>query len=410
MPSRDWNFSGVPDSTKRKQELRTIARTAGQVAGFMRDANPKVRAAAKILNRYIPKGKSSLERKLGTNRRTVSSQMPALTLRRNKVIVKPAEGQSLTISKTNKINIGGPNQITSLPKYIDPLWTRHVFSITRADRSIVADGQGNRLLKTVNDNELPLHVYDLTMLPLVNSSQSYYAGEFLQNGNWQAFDDQPAPIDAESGTGTTEVFKRVTTWLHHKSKIRILLYGRQKQSTTYQIMFFRAKSEEACPLQENIAATAHDANVQRTIWFKRLAKYTTNPIYIGHNAATFRGDKNTDIEVLQTFTYTIKEQLSSEDAINKLNVNFTAYINKIKQHVHNQQITPLDGDITGGVPIGSGHAYMNATKSVRPTQRLYMAIMATGYETSLEANYEPPSYDFSIQNHASASSIPGWPT
>lgn len=398
---------GLPSSKTAYQELRRVGRYIANNAGTNPIKKGLVAGAMYAAGNSYKKG----PRKATKTMSTLARKVGVRTLTRTKMTGSKTqlEGQSLVINKTIPINIGGPGQVTKMSKLIDPLWTKYVFQFTRADRATLSESQGYNMLHCVQDSSLPLHCYELTFLPLQSTSHSALMCTFDQNGTWQIQDQQYAIKDAESGTGVNENAARCTTWLHHKSLVRLLLYGRFKQSTTYKIMFFRVATEENCPNLDSSIAGNNKANIQKSNWFHRLAKYTTNPVYVGHQAAKLRGDKQTGIKVLREFTYTIKEQLSSEDAINKVSVNITAYINKIKKHIHNDLFTPLDTDITGNVPQGSSHAYTNANKSPLPTQRLYMAIMATNYEVSTDANYEAPSYDISIQHVASASVLPGWP-
>lgn len=406
MPTRRV-LNEIPDSRKRNQELRTIARTAGQVAGFMRDANPKVRAAAKILNRYIPKGKSSLERKLGTTRSTLSRGTQSQTKKEASESV--AEGQSLKITKPVRLNLGGKGQISKIPKLLEPLWVKYMWQYISATRSLGTTLLGANVIHTTDNLSLPIHCYDLTFLSsMSNSSDAGFAGRLNQDGRWTIFEQNPVLKDADSGSAQNDSMRRCTKWLHQNVKIKLLLYGRQKQSTQYKIMFFRVDDEENAPLRSDPHFDRDE--IQRHIWWKHVAPFTTNPVYIGHNAPDFRGPKgSTNIKILKQFNYTISEQLSTEDIVRKLNVNFNIDLNKIKIHNESNTDVVFDADITANVPTGNNVSNENSTKTCHANQRVYMAIIASSYEIPNELNFESPSYDINMQQVARASLTHGWP-
>jgi len=409
MPPRRRLF-GLPSSKTAYQELRRVGRYAGKVL----TSKPAVGAllAAPFKSKSI--------RKAVTTRKSMPRMSSKMGYRASKTVASSntqLEGQTVKLNKVIHINIGGTRQIKSLPPALDPLWHKYIFQMYQADRATLSEAQGRMTLDCVQDYLLPLHVWELTHLdPLLYSNASFHGGRYTQAGHWEQFSDNASRLqikDAETGIGNADTVNRCTTWLFHQARIRLLLYGRTKQSTHYQIIFFRVKDEEASPLLDSTQASAGNlGSVQRTIWSRRLGKFTVNPVHLAFDHVKFRGQANTDIQILKTFNYHIKEQLGTEDSVSKVNVNITAHINKIKSHVYNNALTAgMDGDITAAVPaVGlNPAAFTNAHKSPQHSQRLYMAIMGTCYEIQGETNYEAPSYDIGMQVHASASVIHGWP-
>lgn len=320
------------------------------------------------------------------------------------------EGQSLKMTRVKHINLGGRGQIKSISKAVRPLWAKHLFEYTNGFRALETTVMGFHVLNTINDSVLPLHCWDLTYISqMKHPTDAFFCGIFKQNGVWDNAGFSNTLRDVDTGPGTGAHFNRCTKWLHRTTKIRLLLYGRPKSSTTYRIIFFRCRDEENCPNRSDIHFDRDEIN--KNIWFNKLARFTTNPITIGHNATNFRqGRKHgADIQIIRSFDYNIAEQLSTEDAIRKVNVNFTCHINKIKTHNEANVDKPVYNDITGIVPQLNTHTYDNATQTVLPQQRLYMAIMATNYTTEGELNYQPPSYDMSMLQYIDASNLHGWP-
>jgi len=385
------------------------ARLAAYAARQVLKNNARVRNVAREVNKYIPKkykSTSTLSRKMGPKMSYKSSK----TMTASTGVSKPLEGQSLTIAKTIRMNLGGKGQVKALSPAVRHLWNKCRLRLVLANRQTINSGLGYNLLSNFNDGVLPLHCYELTHIPFLDeSSFTHQHGLLNQSGNWVANSGTSSFLDVVNGIDNASAFEHCTHWLHHFARVKLLLYGRAKQSTTYRIMFFRAKSEDSCPLHD---ATHNKAFTQQQIWLRRLAPYTTNPVFLGHDSQKFRGDKGNDIIVLRQFDYTIKEQLSTEDVINKHSVSFTCYFNKIKSHVNNNAMIPNVTDITLTMPPQAGtqnQTAYNAARSPLHNQRVYMAIFATAYESSGETNYSEPSYDIAIDQTLSAAVTHGWP-
>jgi len=343
-------------------------------------------------------------------RRVQGAQQTIKSAKRKLNFGRSAEGQSLKLNGVTHINLGGRNQIKSISRSVRPLWAKHLFEYSNGFRALETTTLGYHQLNAVNDGTLPLQCWDLTWISqMKHPTDAFFAGNFASDGKWANLGFANELKDVDTGPGNGAHFNRCTQWLHRKVKVRLLLYGRQRASTTYKIMFFRVSDEENAPNRLDINNERDEIN--KNIWYPIIAKMTTNPIAGGHNATNFRqGTKRgASIRIIRQHTISIPEQLGTEDVIKKINVNFTGHINKIKIHNEANVDKPSYTDITAVVPKLTSHLYDNATQSVLPQQRIYMAIMATNYGVTGEANYEAPSYDMSLLQYIDASNLHGWP-
>lgn len=326
------------------------------------------------------------------------------------------EGQTMKLAKRNIIiNLGGKGQVTRIPKVVRPLWTKVIQQCIASNSGSVNNTTGKLALRNIdnvgNNLELPLHAYDLTYNGDLthNYNNEYFGWEYKSDGQWQTLNGQDADLllgpthkAIEQGHGAST--NRCVTWLHKAVKIKLLLYGRTKSSTTYHVVFFRCPHAETTIGQ--VGSEGRKAELFKNFWHRYLMRYTTNPVNVAPNILAITGQADKKPQILKTFTFNIKEQLSTEDARQKVNVDFYIKLNKVKMHAPDEGFQALD-DISNvnEVTITDQSYLRNAQKSCHATQRVYMAIMATNYEITTDANYEAPTYDVSFQTTRFASEL-----
>lgn len=324
-----------------------------------------------------------------------------------------AEGVSLKLGKTYKINVGGKGQVRNIPKVVRPLWTKAHFLAVAANPVQLQQVSGRITLDNVDavDGDLPFHVYDLTFIgSMEHVGFDQFGYTYKNNGTWAQITSDPAitsgPVinTIENGMAGVNDIGRCTTWLHNYVKIRLLLYGRQKQSTTYRVFFFRCPASETTP--GFMAAEGRKSELNQNVYHPMLMKYTVNPVNVIPDVLSMTKQNNKKIQILRSFTFNMKEQLSTEDVLQKTNINFNVNMNKIKHHTPDEGY-PVVQDINNvaELTLTDYSTTRNAWRVCHAQQRVYMGIMATNYETAGQENYAPPSYDVAFDNVAMASEL-----
>jgi len=315
-----------------------------------------------------------------------------------------------------KVNLGGPGQVRNIPKAVLPLWTKVQFQAVSANNAQTATTKGLLELKNIDgiNGYLPLNVFDLTFNQQMvhNWGNDLFAMQYTNGGAWDNLYSQtldagllgPTAVANSNGLGGSGDWSRCTEWIHKSVNLRLLLYGRDKASTTYKIIFFRCPHAETTP--GPAVFEGRKPELFQNFWHRYLAKYTVNPVNVIPNILAFTGQADKKPQILKQFTFFIKEKLSTEDATQKVNVNFKIDINKLKVHLADEGFQPVsDINNVAEVAIADQSTNRNAQKSVHAQQRLYMAIMATNYEVEGQTNYETPSYDFGYQSMRYASEL-----
>lgn len=319
----------------------------------------------------------------------------------------------MTLSKKKiNINVGGRGQIKNIPKTVRPLWTKAHFIVIAANQADQAINTGAVTLKNIDTagGELPMHVYDLTHIgSLEHAGLDRFAYEYMNDGNWlqlttSGLANGMVINTIENGIAGINDISRCTTWLHKHVDIRLLLYSRIKQSTTFRIIFFRCPEAEVTPGNMGIEGRKQDLN--KNVYHKLLYKYTVNPVNVMPDVLSMTRQNNKHIQILKSFTFELREQLSTEDVISKKNVNIRVNINKLKHHTPDEGY-PAVSDINNvaELPLTDWSTSRNAHHTCHAQQRVYMAIMATNYETEGNVNYAAPTYDVAFDQVSLASEL-----
>jgi len=319
----------------------------------------------------------------------------------------------MKLGRTIKLNLGGRGQIRNIPKVVRPLWTKAHFLAIAANKADQAVTSGAMTLKNVNtpNGYLPLHVYDLTLIgSLEHPGQDRFAYEYQNDGYWAQLSADPGiasgPLmnGVEQGlTGINDI-ARCTAWLHQNTKIKLLLYSRAKQSTTFEVIFFRCPQAETTPGAMGFEGRKPELN--QNIYHKLLYKYTVNPVNVMPDILSLTRQTEKHVQILKRFKFEMREQLSTEDVIQKTSVNFNVSFNKVKHHVPDEGF-PAVTDINDveELTLTDYSNNRNAFITCHARQRVYMAIMATNYEVEGNANYAPPTYDVAFDKIALASEL-----
>jgi len=325
------------------------------------------------------------------------------------------EGVSLMKKGRVSFNIGGRAQL-KLGLRDKPLYTKVVTAFFNGSRGNINSSTGGTMLQNIDEATLPIVTYDLTFKGFLSSSETYlnsFAWGMHQNDGWVsngyaneavnpgAFTPHPSIMYQSDGNASSN-FQHCTTWLDSHYDVKLLLYGRAKQATFYKIFFWRSDEEE---LQPHLYGIDSQWTGARSTWLPIVQPYTTNPASITFQRRLENGEKTKKIKILKSFTYRMKEQLSTEDMTNRLSVNYRVYVNKLKNHRYGEAM-PSVTDITNvDQPSLQYTNQFNATKYCLPNQRIYMSIMASNVETIGQDNYEAPSYDIGLKQYLYASKI-----
>lgn len=370
---------------------------ARKAASAVSQASKVARVAAKRINPYIPK--TSTSRLMSKFGKMKFKERQAYKVK-PKEVASNAEGHSIVLAKRPiKLNLGPKSgQITKLHPSVRPLWNRVIQTYMLANRATVGTVNGAIPLETVNGGQLPLHAWDLTFNTLQHAvGNAYFNAYYNENGTWSQINaSQPQSDFTESGFSGTGDYGRVTKWLHQYVDVKLMLYGRNLTSTTYEVFFWRTSDESFTVGADGQEGRKGDEN--KSFWTNKLAPYTTNPTQIVFNP--LRMHKSTKgPQILKSFKFTIAEKLSTEDSYDKRNVNFRVNLNALKNHATDMGL-PVLTDITGvsAADLADQSTARNASNQCSPSQRIYMSIMATGYEMSSETSvYAPASYDIGIK-------------
>lgn len=376
-------------------EGRVYALQKGAMA--VKRASNAARTVARKVNPYIPKTSSSrFMSKFGKMKFKDRQAYKA----KPKEVLSNTEGHSIVLAKGNiKLNLGPKSgQITKLHPSVRPLWNRVIQTYMLANRATVGTVNGAIPLETVNGGQLPLHAWDLTYNTLTHSvGNAYFNAYYSENGAWTQINGSTPQADfTEAGFAGTGDYNRVTKWLHQYVDVKLMLYGRSLTSTTYEVFFWRAAEESFTVGADGQEGRKGDEN--KSFWTNKLAPYTTNPTQIVFNPLRLHKSTKGPV-ILKSFKFTIAEKLSTEDSYDKRNVNFRINLNALKNHATDMGL-PVLTDITGvsAADLADQSTARNASNQCSPGQRIYMSIMATGYEMSSETTvYAPPSYDIGIK-------------
>lgn len=359
-------------------------------------------------------GSAGREKALQVARGLASKAKRRLNFNKN-TNTKPVEGVSLITTKPRSFNIGGRQQLI-LTMRDRPLWTKVVTVYSSMSRGGIQSGAGANILQNQDNGLLPIRTYDLTYKPWLAQAESYLDsfGWGLHQGNgWvnhfsnqneavTQFTTNPAIIYKDNGLSEGGHLDRITTWLEQKQQIKLMLYGRAKQSTRYRVIFWRTDEEELNP---HILAIDANWDTTKQVFLPMVQQFTTNPASVSFNRYPSIGLKNKRIKILKQFDYRIKEQLSTEDMTNRLTLHYNVYINKLKNHRY-LQFTPPVTDITNvDQPTITATTTANATRYCNPNQRIYMSIIGECIEVEGSAQYEAPSFDLGIKQTMFASNI-----
>lgn len=325
------------------------------------------------------------------------------------------EGVSLVKKGTTAFNIGGRSQL-QLTLRDRPLYTKVVTAYFTGNRGNINESTGAIMLQNINDATLPIMTYDLTYKGYLSAAEGYlqsFAWGMHQTDGWVQnafaneavnpglFTPHPSIMYQSDGNSSTN-FQHTTTWLDSHYDVKLLLYGRAKQATFYKVMFWRSDEKDLVPHLYGIDATWDSA---KSTWLPIVQPYTTNPASVTFNRRQENGEKKKKIKILKTFTYRMKEQLSTEDMTNRLSVNYKVYVNKLKNHRFGDSAIGVSDITNVDQPSLNYTNQYNATKYCMPNQRIFMSIIASNVETVGQANYEAPSFDIGIKQHLYASKI-----
>jgi len=386
--------------------LANVARSGGRVA--------RLASAAMGVRRIWDSAGSA-------NRQMVLNKFRGLASKAKRKLnfdeTKGVEGVALTRKKLITFNIGGKQQL-KLQLRDRPLWNKVVSTYAHLNRGGINSVNGAFQLHNVNDSFLPIDTYDMTYKGWLAHGEDYinhWRWKMQQGIGWipdPKVDESrstgnvayPAPVYTDNGPSST-VTSTATTWLDQKYDIKLLLYGRAKQSTEYKIIFWRVDNEELNPQKLSFGIDGSWEQVKQT-FLPLIQPYTTNPASITFNRQTTSGKTDKKVKILKTFTYKLKEQLSTEDSVNRINVNFRVFLNKLKSHRYNQGLAPVTDITDVDQPVITDLSQLiNATRYCTPQQRVYMSIIGSCIEVEGQTNYEAPSYDLAVKTSTYASAI-----
>lgn len=387
--------------------LANVARSGGRVA--------RVAAAAMGARRiWDSVGSANREKAINAARGLASKVRRKLNFNKNSN-TKAVEGVSLITAKGKSFNIGGRQQLV-LGMRDRPLWTKVVTVYGSMNRGGINSGAGAYVLNSIDNGLLPIRTFDLTYKQWLTQADAYldsFGWGLNQTSGWVAgvsntneavanLTAAPAVVYKDNGLQEYGHLDRITTWLDAKQQIKLMLYGRAKQSTRYRVIFWRTDDEELNPHTYGIDASWDTA---KQVFLPMIQPFTTNPASVSFNRNPHIGLKNKRIKILKQFDYRLKEQLSTEDMTNRLAITYNVYINKLKSHRY-QQFSPPVTDITNvDQPVVATSSNHNATRYCNPNQRIYMSIIGETIETEGQNNYEAPSFDFGLKQTMYASNI-----
>lgn len=264
---------------------------------------------------------------------------------------------------------------------------------------------GNWVNTTTDQVSVPLHMYDLTVVP--NNSTTCPAARVFGIGTASASNGTPyfAALNGQMGDGTLDSnwqFERgnvqpyrTDSFLHDWTSVKLNLYGARKRTTYFDVMFVRFPNEFAS------LGSASTSNAD----FKNLLAYLTRPLMYS-NINVYNPEVASNIKVVKRFRYYVPPTQSID-----LNTT-TGKIKNVNIFIRHNTRYKLDYNEAANVPAMRGADLVDYTNQPddqnhnypKHERRLYMIIRAFAPEQRSTAGWPvvdaaiDPSYDILLRN------------
>lgn len=277
--------------------------------------------------------------------------------------------------------------------------------LKQADANVTS---GHFQLTHNSAGECPLHIFSMGTIRNAQLTQTRCGFAYKDNGTMVSIPyseiNRITDITSNNGESIADVSNHTLIW--RKAEVNLLLYQREKQSTTFDITFFKMTDESYDPNESELGTqgstiTYNPPNVQN-YWNPIVQRYTQNPATLAMPFPNALNRGRAPVRVLKKYRIVIREKLNTEDTINKRTVKFLLTPNQVMHYDLSPNYVQLH-DVTGQGDINSVAGAYQGAQIVRyyprTSQNIYMSIAANAYHDEAQSTdgYTQPSYDLAMR-------------
>lgn len=282
------------------------------------------------------------------------------------------------------------------------------FGFSQLKEADATNTQGFFTLDHTSAGVCPLNVYSLGTIQhkqlFAPPCGFFYSdtGNFTPNTLTQI--QRLTDVTSNNNESIEDVANHSLIW--RKAEVNLMLYQREKQSTTFDITFFKLLDEAIDPNEyqrELLGGTAcYITQEAQNYWNPIMQRYTQSPATLSKPFPNALSRGRAPVRVLKKFRVEIREKLATEDTFTKRTVKFVLTPNQVMNYDLSPNYVPIQ-DVTGqgdvdtadiGTFIGNNiTSYYPRTK-----QNIYMSITANNYHDESEQDgWTSPSYDIAMR-------------
>lgn len=285
------------------------------------------------------------------------------------------------------------------------------FGFSRLKEADAANTSGHFALDHTSAGVCPLNVFSLGTIQHKQFAAPpcgfTYSDDGLFTPILQSQLQRLTDVTSNNGESIEDVSNHSLIW--RKAEVNLMLYQRDKQSTTFDITFFKLLDEAIDPNEYQRELTGGTGNTASYIvqeaqnyWNPIVQRYTQSPATLSKPYPNLLTRSRAPVRVLKKFRVEIREKLATEDTFTKRTVKFVLTPHQVMNYDLSPNNVTIE-DVTGqgdvntdniGRYIGSNIAsYYPRTK-----QNIYMSIAANNYHDETEqTGWTAPSYDIAMR-------------
>lgn len=362
----------------------------------VRKVNRVARALAKQASPYLPKGRSTLVRKLGPSgaRKRPVRRASGTALANNAATA----GSQLVHGRTVYARAVAPRK-PFMNSWTRSLYQKMIMQYINTQEADYTITQGSNILYHNNvSGQLPIKFWDLTAI--YNDATNPNIGYNLnQAGVFSSAGDVAVKQYTEGHQAIGDNLNEVSRTFHTHSDVRLVLYGRAKESTRFTCMVVTLGDHRNDPGDQTTDGTYLTAN----FWNPFMAKYTQSPVsaYLDPRGGKARMVGAKAFKILWKKDYFLREQLTTEDSLQKIATHIRIPINQWKNYDQRRVInaSSIVGDAANN--LGTQSYADHCGPYCGSNQKVFFVICASSYIDTAEDDVSgtlQPSYDISFTN------------